>query len=659
MNKPRYLTKSRFKLASECPTKLFYTGKKEYANKKLDDSFLEALANGGFQVGELAKFYFPGGHDIVSLDYNDALSQTNELLRQEDVIIYEAAICTENLFIRADILVKRGDTIQLIEVKAKSFDSSKENPFLGRGNKLKSVWKPYLYDIAFQKYVTSQAFPKYNVEAFLMLADKSAECPTDGLNQKFKIITDKRGRKGVLVSENLKEEDLSPQILSKVNVDPICDLIYKGKDNDEEQALSFTERIKLYAEYYAKDEKIESLVSTACKNCEFCSDLDNEELKSGKKECWSKALRWTEGDFKYLTIFDIWDFRKKAELIDSGIIKISDLIEENILPESDNKPGISKTERQWIQIEKIQKNDQSAWFDKENMIREFDAWTYPLHFIDFETSMAAIPFNRGRHPYEGIAFQFSHHVVHEDGTIEHRGEFLNAKPGEFPNYHFTRALKLELEKDDGTIFMYSPHENTYLNHIYQQLYADDNAPTDRDDLCQFIREITKSSGSSSETWLGERHMVDLWQMVKRFYYDPATNGSNSIKQVLPAILNSSTFLQKKYQKPIYGAKDGIKSLNFKDWAWIKFNDEEAVIDPYKQLPRMFTDISDNDFALLISDDDEINNGGAALTAYARLQFEDMSSYERTEIEQSLLKYCELDTMAMVMIYEGWKDMLDI
>ena len=27
--KPRYLTKSRFKLALECPTKLFYTGKIE------------------------------------------------------------------------------------------------------------------------------------------------------------------------------------------------------------------------------------------------------------------------------------------------------------------------------------------------------------------------------------------------------------------------------------------------------------------------------------------------------------------------------------------------------------------------------------------------------------------------------------------------------
>ena len=55
MSQPRYLTKSRFKLAMECPTKLFYTNKKEYANQKLDDPFLRHLADGGFQVGKLAR----------------------------------------------------------------------------------------------------------------------------------------------------------------------------------------------------------------------------------------------------------------------------------------------------------------------------------------------------------------------------------------------------------------------------------------------------------------------------------------------------------------------------------------------------------------------------------------------------------------------------
>jgi hypothetical protein len=151
-------------------------------------------------------------------------------------------------------------------------------------------------------------------------------------------------------------------------------------------------------------------------------------------------------------------------------------------------------------------------------------------------------------------------------------------------------------------------------------------------------------------------MIDMLELVKRYYYDPATKGSNSIKDVLPAILSSSEFLQKKYSKPIYGADGGIPSLNYRDWQWIKL-ENGSVIDPYKLLPKMFQDFTDKELELL-SDDDELKGGGAALAAYARLQFEEMSEYERLEIRKALLKYCELDTLAMVMIYEGWGEMIN-
>jgi hypothetical protein len=205
MAKRRYLTKSRFKLATECPTKLFYTGKSEYANQNLDDSFLLALADGGFQVGELAKCYFPCGHKIKTLDYDEALAETNRLLQIDQVTIYEAAIATDKLFIRADILVKNGNRLSLYEVKAKSFDPKAEDPFANKNGTIKSGWKPYLYDVAFQKYVIIQALPQYNVSTYLMMADKSATCPTDGLNQKFRLVKDANGRKSVSVSETLTE----------------------------------------------------------------------------------------------------------------------------------------------------------------------------------------------------------------------------------------------------------------------------------------------------------------------------------------------------------------------------------------------------------------------------------------------------------------------
>ena len=148
-------------------------------------------------------------------------------------------------------------------------------------------------------------------------------------------------------------------------------------------------------------------------------------------------------------------------------------------------------------------------------------------------------------------------------------------------------------------------------------------------------------------------MVDLWELVKRYYYDPHTNGSTSIKAVLPAIINSSTYIKEKYAQPIYGTKDGIISQNFKDHIWVKEVGGE-LLDPYAHLPPLFQDISAHD-AQLLFEDTELSNGGAALTAYAKLQFTEMSDYEREALAQGLLKYCELDTLAMVMIYEAWRE----
>src|SRR6056297_1532635 len=167
----RYLTKSLFKLAMECPTKLYYINKEEYSNLSTDDSFLEHLADGGYQVNELAKLYFPEGNQIKSLG-DLAFKDTKTLLENEEATIFEAAVKFENYFIRIDILKKSGEKIDVIEVKSKSIDSKKIS-FLTK-NGIRSDWKEYIYDVAFQKFVVSKAFPEYEVSAYLMLVDKNA-----------------------------------------------------------------------------------------------------------------------------------------------------------------------------------------------------------------------------------------------------------------------------------------------------------------------------------------------------------------------------------------------------------------------------------------------------------------------------------------------------
>lgn len=192
--------------------------------------------------------------------------------------------------------------------------------------------------------------------------------------------------------------------------------------------------------------------------------------------------------------------------------------------------------------------------------------------------------------------------------------------------------------------------------IVRQMEKDPDPPVDSRELTEFIREITHWTDEKGNRCEGNRNMVDMWWLVKRYFYDPAMGGSNSIKYVLPAILNSSPFLQQKYGQPIYGAKGGIPSLNYKDWAWVRRRDGK-IQDPYKLLPRLFEDLKPEDTEEFLSQSDELREGGAAMTAWALMQFSDMSSLEREMISNALLKYCELDTLAMVMIYEGWREMV--
>ena len=88
---------------------LYYYGKEDvYANNMQEDDFLMALAEGGYQVGELAKCYYPNGTDITDSGYDIPIEKTNELIKETNVVIFEAAIEFEDFFIRIDILNKVG-----------------------------------------------------------------------------------------------------------------------------------------------------------------------------------------------------------------------------------------------------------------------------------------------------------------------------------------------------------------------------------------------------------------------------------------------------------------------------------------------------------------------------------------------------------------------
>ena len=488
--RPRLLTKSRFRLALECPTKLFYTDKLDYANARQEDNFLQHLAEGGYQVGALARFMYPGGLMVKSKHHAEAVEQTRELLRQDTVTIYEGALSFEKLFIRADVLRKRGNEIELIEVKAKSYHPGKDSDLRGSKGALMPAFVPYLWDVAFQRFVAGNAFPHLRFSSFLMLVDKSRNASTDGLNQMFPVRR-VEGRAEVTAVEGA---DPGSPILFALGVEAQVQELLARPFIVEGEALSFSAAMARLADGYSEDRRLAIRLGAVCGRCEFrvSSGAANPSLKSGFHECWSSELGWGPEDFAAGAVTDLFRFAKKDDLIARGAYKLSQVTSDDLgfddsLPGAD---GLSTKHRQSFQCTKQWPEGGGFYFDEAGMAASMREWRYPLNFIDFETCATALPFKAGRRPYEQTAFQLSHHVMDAEGNVVHRTQFLHAVPGECPNAAFVDALRTALAQNEGTVFRWAAHENTILVDLRDQLLRREAPSAHLDDLIAFIDEVT-------------------------------------------------------------------------------------------------------------------------------------------------------------------------
>jgi hypothetical protein len=638
--KPRYLSKGRFKIGSECPRKLYYlTHKDKYANQSDHDEFLKALAEGGHQVGALAQAYFPGGTLISTLDYDESVAQTNELLKQDDVIIYEPAFILDGFFIRVDVLVKEGNQVQLIEVKAKSYD--REKGFLTNNGYPRAGQESYLDDVAFQTWVVRQFQPGWEVIPYLMLVDKDRLATVDGLHQLFRITKGDRGRVDVQVTEDLTAQRLGREILTLEPMAEMVDRIVAGTMRDMTKVPAFQgdpleNRAHFLSTIYQNGTRAPVELGQQCKQCEFRNshETEAEGKQSGLDECWAEVLG---SDFSpdVPLVTDIWNFRKTGEMLEQGIWKMADVPDEKLSPY--HRP----------QVRVMLSDDQQEWVSPE-LKEELDSWVYPLHFLDFETTSPAIPFHKDMHPYESEGFQFSCHHVAEDGSITH-DQYISTKPGQYPSYEFLQELQKVLGQDEGTILRYSPHENTILRHLRKNLMCGRPvvpSEMDTDDLIMFIDSITKSTGKEQDHQ-GPRNMVDMYPLVKNHYYHKRMGSKKSIKAVLDAMMSTSPVLKERYSKPLeFGTN--LKGMVMHE---VDLQTGETK-DPYGLLPPVFADVEPGllDF---FEEDEKMKDGGAAMTAFAKMQFTEMGDEEREATVQALLKYCELDTLAMVMVWEGW------
>ncbi|MCK0165633.1 hypothetical protein [Marinobacter sp. S6332] len=103
-----------------------------------------------------------------------------------------------------------------------------------------------------------------------------------------------------------------------------------------------------------------------------------------------------------------------------------------------------------------------------------------------------------------------------------------------------------------------------------------------------------------------------------------------------------------------------KNFSNKTWWVPEAGNEGKPKDPYAMLegttvPELssITDFASNQQFKAIKD------GGGAMMAYTRAQSGRMDPDIRRATERSLRQYCELDTLAMVMIMQAWRADADV
>ncbi|MBN1181690.1 MAG: hypothetical protein JXB49_05330, partial [Bacteroidales bacterium] len=137
-------------------------------------------------------------------------------------------------------------------------------------------WSEYVYDVAFQKYVITRAYPDWNLHSYLMLANKNAVSTVAGLNQKFLLKTVDGERTVVEIVGDVSREGLGDDILIRVCVDDLVDMTYQGTDTPNPPEQSFFDYVHFLADMYERDEKIVVPIHKDCKVCEFQASSRDE-----------------------------------------------------------------------------------------------------------------------------------------------------------------------------------------------------------------------------------------------------------------------------------------------------------------------------------------------------------------------------------------------
>lgn len=606
------LSKSDFKAASDCPAKLYYR-EKQYPSTKDDDPYLKMLARGGYMVEAIAKMLHPGGlHLEYGGNFHEDAAKTMEALQAKDVTVFEATLLSGRKLARADIIEKRGNTIRLIEVKSRSFDSSenlarilekKGNSFRGKKKPFDVTpdWLPYIEDVAYQTMLLRELMPDCEVIPFLALVDKTKRISVDELPRFFRVVPEpgsdgaRRDHKIQFVgdAEALRGDGLIAEVDVSCEVNDVMESVHLQSD-------------VFAASLEAEVTKLPAEPGLHCAACEYRSlGLVQPD---GFSECWGELANI------FPSVLDLYNASSVGgrdtpllnEMIRQGKASLLD-IPEMALGKKNGELGVIGS-RQLVQLQNTRAN--SVWHSPE-LRTSMQSVQYPLHFIDFEACRLAIPPHVKMRAYGQLAFQWSCHSVSALGAEPTHAEWLNDRDF-WPNGEFARSLRKQVG-DTGSVLTWTTFESSVLKAVADELHIFSEYDPE---LSAWIADLVTSG-----------RVVDMNRLTLTGFFHPGMRGKTSIKVVLDALWKSDEKMRQRFEALAGRSGDPDRG-------------------PYAALPKLVINGAEK----------EVAEGTGAVSAYEAMMFgaERDDHATREQWKELLLRYCQLDTMAMVLIWEYWE-----
>lgn len=273
----------------------------------------------------------------------------------------------------------------------------------------------------------------------------------------------------------------------------------------------FTERVKAVLDKVTEEmNDAYNLVQTEEEPHGSCSCI----VKGRSRHC--TTFSYSNPDVPDYSVHDISRIgsspKKLAELVDSKIFSILDVPE-----------GFVLTLIQRNQVDAAQSG--RITLDSKKLKDFFDQIKFPISFLDYETFPAAIPRFIGYKPYDQIPFQFSLHIINDDGLAPEHFEFIFTEKTN-PDVDFIEALKKYLP-ESGSIIVWNKQFETGIN---KKLGFRNN------DCLAFLESIND-------------RVVDLEVPFKdQHYVHPGFKGKSSIKNVLPTLVPELSYKELDIQE---------------------------------------------------------------------------------------------------------------